>query len=254
MDDFPRGILEQIAHRPWPMPSSPWIMTQTWNDLLFAHWPVDAAVLRPRVPASFELDLFNGAAWIGIVPFHMTNVAPRFVPALPWVSAFPELNVRTYVTQGGKPGVFFFSLDAGNPLAVGTARALLNLPYFSAAMTVDLPDDARQDGAIVYTSRRPSTPVAAFTARYRGRGDRTPPVRGTLEYFLTERYCLYAVDHTRRGYRLEIHHPPWDLETADAEITVNTMAGAAGIQLPPIAPLLHFSKRQDAVCWGPTRL
>ena len=249
MDDFPREILEQIAHRPWPMPPGPWLMTQTWNDLLFAHWPVSAAAIRARVPASVEIDRFDGTAWLGIVPFHMTNVTPRFVPALPWVSAFPELNVRTYVTVGGKPGVFFFSLDAGNPLAVGTARALLNLPYFSAAMSVDV-----RDGLVTYTSRRPSTPAAEFAARYRGLGDRNPPPRGTLEYFLTERYCLYAVDHARRGYRLEIHHPPWALESGEAEIALNTMADAAGVRLPSTAPLLHFSKRQDAVCWGPQRL
>src|SRR5206468_4270102 len=105
MDDFNRGILTETAHRPWPMPQSPWVMTQTWNDLLFAHWPVDGEALRGLVPAGFELDRFEGATWVGVVPFTMTNVAPRFVPALPWVSAFPELNVRTYITVGGKPGV-----------------------------------------------------------------------------------------------------------------------------------------------------
>ena len=166
----------------------------------------------------------------------MTNVAPRFVPALPWVSAFPELNVRTYVRVGGKPGVFFFSLDAGNPLAVGAARTLLNLPYYSAAMTVDDATTARSH----YASRRQSEPAAEFVARYRGLGDRAPAPRGTLEYFLTERYCLYAVDHRRQAYRLEIHHPPWPLESAEAEITQNTMADAAGIRLPSMAPLLHF--------------
>src|SRR4029077_13616744 len=106
--------------------------TQTWHDLLFAHWPVDAAALRERVPPAFALDLFDGQAWLGVVPFSLTTVAPRFVPALPWVSAFPELTVRTYVRVGDKPGVFFFSLDAGNPVAVGAARSLLNLPYYSA--------------------------------------------------------------------------------------------------------------------------
>src|SRR5436190_8182907 len=167
MDDFDRTVLEKTAHRPWPMPAAPWVMTQTWNDLLCAHWPVDGDALRKLVPATFELDRFDGTAWLGVVPFHMTNVAPRFVPALPWVSAFPELNVRTYVTVAGQPGVFFFSLDAGNPLAVGAARTLLNLPYFSAAMSVK-PDT----GAILYTSRRQSEPVAEFNARYRGLGDR----------------------------------------------------------------------------------
>jgi uncharacterized protein YqjF (DUF2071 family) len=249
MDDFNRAILNETAHRPWPMPSGPWLMTQTWNDLLFAHWPVDAEALRPLVPAGFELDRFEGATWLGIVPFHMTNVAPRLVPALPWVSAFPELNVRTYVTVGGKPGVFFFSLDAGNALAVAAARTLLNLPYYTAAMAV-IP----ANGGIDYTSRRSSPPAADFTASYRGLGDRTPPRRGTLEYFLTERYCLYAVDHSFHAYRLDIHHPPWPLESAEAEITVNTMAGAAGVRLPSMAPLLHFCKRQDMVCWAPERL
>src|SRR5688572_10323597 len=107
MTDFHYGILEETAHRPWPMPTAPWIMTQTWHDLLFAHWAVDAAVLRTRVPAALDLDLFDNRAWVGIVPFRMTNVAPRGVPALPWLSAFPELNVRTYVIVGDRPGVFF---------------------------------------------------------------------------------------------------------------------------------------------------
>jgi uncharacterized protein YqjF (DUF2071 family) len=245
MSDFNHAILEETAHRPWAMPTGAWVMTQTWNDLLFAHWPVDAAALRERIPKTFELDLFDGQAWLGVVPFHMTNVAPRFVPALPWVSAFPELNVRTYVRVDDKPGVFFFSLDAGNPVAVGAAKTLLNLPYYSAEMKVGA------GNPIHYSSRRLSEPHAQLEATYRGLGDRRPPGRGTLEYFLTERYCLYAVDHKFRAYRLDIHHPPWPLESAEAEITVNTMAEAAGIRLPSQAPLLHFSKRQDMVCWPP---
>src|ERR687892_361778 len=135
MSDFPTDrVLAATAHRPWPMPDGPWIMTQTWNDLLFAHWPVDANDLRQRVPAGLDLDLFEGQAYVGVVPFHMTNVAPRGVPAIPWVSAFPELNVRTYVRIGAKPGVYFFSLDAGNPVAVAVARAMFNLPYYPATI------------------------------------------------------------------------------------------------------------------------
>ena len=232
------------------MPSGPWLMTQTWNDLLFAHWRVDPQMLRERVPASFELDLFDGEAWIGVVPFHMTNVAPRLVPALPWISAFPELNVRTYVTVDRKPGVFFFSLDAGNSVAVGAAKTLLNLPYFTAKMDVRIGDD----GKAQYESRRSSQPGAEFSAWYRGLGNPHVPVAGTLEYFLTERYCLYAVDRTYHAYRLEVHHPSWALERGEGEITLNTMTQASGIRLPAIAPLLHFSKRQDAVCWAPERV
>lgn len=249
MGDFNHRILDETAHRPWPMPGSPWVMTQTWNDLLFAHWPVSAAALRERVPASFELDLFDGQAWLGIVPFHMTNVAPRFVPALPWVSAFPELNVRTYVRVGDKPGVFFFSLDAGNVVAVRAARTLLNLPYYTAEMAV-----APDGGRIRYESRRDGEPPAEFRGAYRGLGNPRPPLAGTLEYFLTERYCLYAINHRHVAYRLEIHHPPWPLESAEAEITVNTMADAAGVRLSSMAPLLHFARRQDMVGWSPTPL
>jgi uncharacterized protein YqjF (DUF2071 family) len=249
MSDFNHGILTDTAHRPWPMPEGPWVMTQTWNDLLFAHWPIAADRLRELVPPRFELDLFDGQAWLGVVPFHMTNVTPRLVPALPWLSAFPELNVRTYVRVGDKPGVFFFSLDAGSPLAVGAARMLLNLPYYSAEMRVDT-DGRRVD----YASRRLSGPAAEFRAAYRPDRNPAPPAPGTLAYFLTERYCLYAVDHNRRAYRLDIHHPPWPLETAYADIALNTMAAAAGIHLPDAAPLLHFSKRQDAVCWAPDRI
>ena len=249
MNDFDYGILEVTDHRPWPMPGAPWLMTQSWHDLLFAHWPVDAEALRGRIPAAFELDMFDGQAWVAVVPFRMTNVAPRGVPALPWLSAFPELNVRTYVRAGGKPGVYFFSLDATNPVAVSIARTFVHLPYFSAVMTLD-----ERDGWIHYDSRRTvpaatAEPAATFTARYRAAGPSYAAVPGTLERFLTERYCLYTTKGSR-AYRLEIHHPPWCLQPAEAEITVNTTVDAAGLARPAAAPLLHFSRRQDVVTWG----
>jgi uncharacterized protein YqjF (DUF2071 family) len=243
---FNYDILNVTAHRPWPMPASPWVMTQTWHDLLFAHWPVDATLLRGKLPSGFEIDLFDGQAWIGVVPFRMTNVSPRGVPSLPWMSAFPELNVRTYVRVDGDPGVYFFSLDAANPVAVGVARTMVHLPYFSASMVVE-----ERDGWIDYRSRRTSSSAAGaeFVGRYRPTSDPRPPVPATLEHFLTERYCLFTLDSSFHACRLDIHHPPWPLQDAEAEITVNTMADASGIRLPAIAPLLHFSKRQDMVGW-----
>ena len=241
---FNHEILHLTAHRPWPIPSSPWIMTQTWNDLLFAHWPVDAATLREKIPNGFELDEFDGQAWLGIVPFYMTNVSPRGVPNLPWMSEFAELNVRTYVRVAGDPGVYFFSLDAANVVAVAAARTMFHLPYFSADMKVE-----ERDGWINYESKRSSGPPAHFVARYQPTGDAHPPVKGTLEYFLTERYCLFNVDRSLHACRVDIHHPPWPLQPAEAQISVNTMADAAGIRLPATAPLLHFSKRQDMVGW-----
>jgi uncharacterized protein len=243
---FPYLILDQVAHRPYPMPARPWVMTQSWHDLLFAHWPVDPHVIQPQLLSGLRLDVWDDHAWLGVVPFQMTNVAPRGLPAMAWVSAFPELNVRTYVSVGGRPGVYFFSLDAGNPLAVAAARVLFNLPYFSASMHVE-----EQDGWTVYDHRRTSdAPPAEWKARYRPVGTAHSPERGSLEYFLTERYCLYTVRANRAG-RLDIHHPPWRLQRAEADIAVNTMADAAGIRLPQAAPLLHFAKRQDVVAWLP---
>jgi uncharacterized protein len=249
-NDFNYRILDETAHRPWPMPDSPWIMTQTWHDLLFAHWPVDAATVRPLVPAEFELDRFDGVAWVGIVPFHMTNVAPRGVPALPWLSTLPELNVRTYVRVADKPGVYFFSLDAARVVAVRAARFLFNLPYYAAAMQVHV----GPTGIVHYRSDRHGPPPAQFAATYRGAGSPFAARAGSLEHFLTERYCLYNVDGRGAPYRLDVHHPPWPLQRAEADISRNTLAAAAGLALPPAPPVLHFSKRQDMVGWLPERL
>jgi uncharacterized protein len=248
--DFNRAILDQQAHRPWPVPDAPWLMTQTWHDLLFAHWPVDPEVLRQKVPSQFDLDVFDGTAWLAIVPFRMTNVAPRGVPSLPWISEFPELNVRTYVRVGDRPGIYFFSLDAGSTLAVRSTRLLLNLPYRAATMTVT----ARAND-IAYDSRRTDgPPEASFSATYRPIGAPFEAAAGTLEYFLTERYCLYNLNHGGVPYRLDIHHPPWPLQQADAAFTRNTMASAAGVALPDVDPVLHFAKRQDMVAWAPSQV
>ena len=248
MSDFPYDILTDVAHRPWPMPGGPWIMTQSWHDLLFAHWRVDVTSLRAKVPAALPLDLYAGEAWLGIVPFRMTNVAPRGVPPVPLVSSFPELNVRTYVSVEGKPGVYFFSLDAGNALAVAAARTLFGLPYFSADMQV-----AEVGGRVHYRSQR-SDGRAMFEASYRPVGPVQSPRPGTLEHFLTERYCLYTATPDNQVTRVEIHHPAWPLQPAEAECHVNTMADAAGIPLPAAAPLLHFARRQDTVAWPIERI
>jgi hypothetical protein len=233
------------------MPDGPWMMTQTWNDLLFAHWPVDTRALAEKLPPGLDLDLFDNQAWLGIVPFHMTNVSPRGVPALPWVSAFPELNVRTYVRVGDRFGVYFFSLDAANPLAVGVARTMFRLPYFTAAMKVDV-----HAGEVQFQSRRTSDKGAAaeLVVTYRPAGSAFNAEAGSLEYFLTERYCLFTTDERGDVLTVEIHHPPWPLQPAEATITVNTMADAAGVRLPSMAPVLHFAKRQDMVAWPITRV
>lgn len=245
-NDFDYSSLERTDHRPWPMPREPWIMTQSWHDLAFLHWPVDRQQLIDALPAGLELDVFEGQAWLGVVPFHMTNVAPRGLPALPFVSAFPELNVRTYVVMDGRPGVYFFSLDAGNPIAVGFARSLFHLPYYSASMKV-----GERGGWYEYSSRRAagSGPAAEFKGRYRPTGPVFEPKAGTLEHFLTERYRLYTIDPANRPRHVDIHHAPWPLQQGEVALDVNTMVEPTGVRLPDMAPLVHFSKRQDMVAW-----
>jgi uncharacterized protein len=235
-------ILRISAHRPFPLPSGPWLMRQTWNDLLFAHWPLKPEYLRQFVPPAFELDLFEKNAWIAVTPFHMTNVSPRWMPPLPWLSAFPELNVRTYVIHRGTPGVFFFSLDAARLLAVWGARYGYLLPYFHAKMRVH--GNANEIG---YSSRRLKA-AAEFRGRYQPSGAIRQRSKGSLEHFLTERYCLFTVRGSQ-VYRGDIHHLPWPLQDAEAEIEINTMATAAGIQLPQLKPLLHFAKKLDVLIW-----
>jgi hypothetical protein len=235
-------------HRPWPPPQMPWVMAMRWHELLFIHWPVPLAALRRAVPAELTLETFDGTAWIGVVPFRMSGVRPRFVPPLPWLSAFPELNVRTYVTVDGKPGIYFFSLDAANKLAVIAARKAFHLRYYHALMAV-----GQVDGWIRYTSRRihRDAPAADFIGRYRPAGTVFRARPGTLDHWLTERYCMYMLDRQAHVYRGEIHHAPWPLQPAGLQIETNSMTAPLGIELPSAAPLLHYAHRQDVVAWIP---
>ena len=130
-----KEILRTVNHREYPIATGPWVMSQVWLELLFAHWPVKPDVLRSLIPPVFEIDTFEREAWVGVVPFRMRDIHPRGLPSVQGISHFPELNVRTYVTVDGKPGVYFFSLDAGNALAVAIARSVFHLPYFNAHMT-----------------------------------------------------------------------------------------------------------------------
>jgi uncharacterized protein YqjF (DUF2071 family) len=236
-----------------PLPAGPWVMRQTWHDLLFAHWQVPPALLRPLIPESLAIDTFNGAAWVGVVPFRMTAVRLRGTPYTPFADAFPELNVRTYVVPRsvdgeptGKPGVWFFSLDAGSHLAVEAARRWFLLPYFSARMT------ATEEGkGVRYTSHRTHRGAASadLSVAYRPIAPVTVSASGTLTSWLTERYCLYTTDRRGNLYRGDIHHARWPLQAAEADIATNTMAAAHGITLPDTPPLLHFARRLDVRCW-----
>jgi uncharacterized protein YqjF (DUF2071 family) len=235
-------------HRPWPAPSRSWVMAQTWLDLLFAHWPVSRQSLERALPAELSLDLFDGQAWLGITPFAVRNLRLRISPPVPFLSAFPEVNVRTYVVHDEKPGVYFFSLDAGSRLAVAAARRFYRLPYFRAESSIERGGEATR-----FISRRAedpaSAPGAGLSVRYRPVSRAAPAPAGSLEHWLTERYCLYTLDDRHRLQRGDIHHPPWPLQAARAEFAHNTMAAELGLELGD-PPLVHFARRQDVVFWS----
>ena len=238
-----RRTLEETGHRPWPLPDGSWLQGQTWCDLLFAHWQVPPERLRELVPRTLPLHLYeDGSAWLGITPFVVTGLRARGTPPLPWLSRFPELNVRTYVEVGGKPGIYFLNLDAARRAAVIAARRTYRLPYFHARMRVDK-DGARVD----YGSERIdcSGPPARFQGSYAPSAARTDD---HLARWLAERYCAYTVDERLRPLRIEIHHPPWPLQPAEGELDGQGMADQIGIRLAG-DPLLHFSARQDTLIW-----
>jgi uncharacterized protein len=221
------------------------VQGQTWRDLLFAHWPLPVEQLRSIVPPALSLDTFDGSAWLGITPFRVTGLRLRGTLPPPLLSSFLETNVRTYATVDGRPGIWFLSLDAASRLAVAGARCSYRLPYFHASMAAQ-----DKDGAIRYRVRR-SSPRASLSIAYRPVGEVFHAAPGTLEHFLTERYRLYSQDRRRRVLAADIHHAPWPLQDADAEIAENTMTAPYAIPLPAQPPLLHFSRRQDVVIWPP---
>ncbi len=231
------AVADDTSHRPWPPPDGPWVSAQSWIDLAFLHWRVDPDELQRLLPDSVELQTYDGSAWLGVVPFLLADLRLRGLLPLPRLSTFPETNVRTYVTRDDRPGVWFLSLDAASTLFVEAAKLLFKLPYHRATMRCE-----RIGDWVHYESARAG---AALSGRYRGDGDLFRAEPGSLEAFLTERYCLYT-ENGGRAYRAEIHHPPWDLQRGEAILDLNTM--------PPLPvgdsqPHVLFSPRQDMVVW-----
>jgi len=220
-------------------------MHQCWGKLLFMHWAIDPATLRPLIPAGLSLDTFDGRAYIAEVPFTMWGIRASFLPPIPGTSAFHELNVRTYVQYEGVPGVWFFSLDAANSLAVWGARSLYHLPYYNAEMSLE-----QEEQRIVYASRRIDKrgPAADFNAQW-DIGEALPrSTPDSLEYFLTERYCLYSF-HGSRLYRSRIYHEPWPLRRAKTDQYQSSMIQSLGISQPTGEPLLHYAESISVRVW-----
>ncbi len=233
--------LEQLAHRPWPVPSRGWTMGQTWEDLLFAHWRVPLEAVRAHVPPELEVELHDGSAWLGITAFRLTGLRARGLLPLPGLSSFLEVNVRTCVRAADeKSGIWFFSLDASSRLAVEAARRGYKLPYFHARISA-----AYRAEWIDYECTRLGERGHVFSARYRPDGEISRAEPDSLESFLVERYCLYTTDGRGALHRAEIHHAPWPLQAAEAEIELTTISPLALDGLP----ICHFSRRLDVLIW-----
>ncbi len=225
------------------------VMRQKWRDLLFLHWPIPFEQLRPLVPPQLDLDLFEGTAYVGLVPFTMTGVRPVGLPPVRGISTFHETNVRTYVhRQGRDPGVWFFSLDAANRLAVFLARTFFHLPYFEVRMFLqrepaERPTDPRP---ILYAGvrRRPHPRPASYLIRGLPCGQAHPAEFGTLEHFLVERHLLYALANDQL-YVGQVHHCPYPVQSAKLLSLDETLLAAAGLSRPDVPPLAHFSDGVD---------
>jgi uncharacterized protein YqjF (DUF2071 family) len=240
-------LLNNNGHRPFAVPQGPWVMKQIWHDLLLAHWHVSASYLRPLIPKGIELDVWEDKHWISIIPFHISGMRFRGLPPFPYISRFPELNVRTYVTVNGKPGIYFFSLEAARRLNVECARLFFHLPYMYAQMSVNTEDEFIHFSSTRLDARgRP----AQFDGTYRPAHPQTFHAKqGTLLYWLTERYCQYSVNNQGEIFGGDIHHLPWDLQRAELHMSKNSMFESHGILLADTSPLLTFTKRQEVLFW-----
>lgn len=252
-------FLNETEHRPWELPASPWAMQMIWHDLAFLHWPVDANLLQRFLPADLEVDTYDGHAWLGVVPFRMTEVCPRRVPRWLGRRDFAELNLRTYVRQRGAhayPGVWFFSLDAASWLGVRVARLWYGLPYYDAQIALQ-----RQGEAIRYESQRThrGAPPAELAVTYEPTDPPQPALPGSFEYWLTERYALYSArargntdfGATHIGH---IHHRPWPLQSGKARIEKCDMTRLLQLDLPEVDPIVHVAREIPVVAWGLQKL
>ncbi|WP_028775541.1 YqjF family protein [Shimazuella kribbensis] len=238
-------MLGQTAHRPWSLPTGPWIMTQSWEKLLFAHFPVEPDWIQSRIPAPLELDTFKGQAWISIVPFQMNHIRFRFLPSFPGASLFPELNVRTYVTYEGKKGVYFLHIDADHHFAVWVANKLAYLPYSYAKI-----DWQEQNERIHFACYRHNQ--LSFEASYHPISSAEPAKVGSIDHWLMERYCLYTT-HNKNLYRCEIHHQPWFIQQAKVKIVHNSIFDFHQLTIKKTNPLFHYAHHIKVWAWPLTK-
>jgi uncharacterized protein len=259
------SLLYAVEHRPWPPPDSQWLFSQSANKMLLAHFAVDPPALRRLVPEALTLELYDGVAWLTISPQYTSYLRPSGVPPLPGLSFFPQVSVRTYVTAEERPGTYYFSVDAASRSAVWCARVLLRMPCWPAKIEMahgafgpDEEFNSLGGPAIRFRSRRLRGPAASggtarFDVAYAAEGHAARARPGSLDEFLTERYCVYLWNG-RRLYRSEIHHQPWPLQRAIVELRENNLAEPLGLALPAQPDLCHFADCNKMLAWAPQRV
>lgn len=238
------NIYKESGHRPFPLPPNNWIMRQAWRNVLFLHWPVEPEQLRPYIPPALEIDTYDGFAWLGVVAFAMEGIYFRGLSLFSVVTPFSEMNVRTYVKQNGKPGVFFISLDVNDWSSFHIAKRWYRLPYHSADLSIQ-----QKGNAIFYESIRKNSPVR-FEGSCMPKKEMFYPDKGTLDYFLTEKYCFYTTNNHTDIFHGDIHHRPWPLNRAEVHIGRNTLFSPLNLDFSEQAPVAHFSKGVDSLMWN----
>jgi uncharacterized protein YqjF (DUF2071 family) len=233
------------------------LLHQNWHHLLFLHWEIPPQDLQALLPPRLTLDTYEGKAYVGLVPFTLTGVRPVLTPPLPWLSAFHEVNVRTYVhLEGRDPGVWFFSLDASSAVAVAAARAAYHLAYYDAEITFNAGSGALPE--IAFDSRRTDargTLPANVHLNYRAvESPAAPATPGTLEHFLIERYILYSQDEQRQLYRARVHHQAYPVQRAEVLALDETAVWAAGIRREASHGIRHYAREVNVKVYGAVRV
>ncbi|SEI14233.1 hypothetical protein SAMN05192559_1203 [Halobacillus karajensis] len=238
-----KDIIKSTQHREYSLPDGPWLMTQKWNHLLFMHFPVSKEVIKDHIPRDLELDTYEGTAWITIIPFKVSDMRLRKMPPVPYLNSYLELNVRTYVRRNGLPGIYFFSLDADKILAVLGAR-LATLPYYYSKMKMK----EEKENTFHYTSMRKGEPEAIFKGSYGPISEAYFPEKGSLAYWLLERYYLWSY---KKGalFRGGIHHKQWKIHDAEVAIENQNLSSFLPDHFFNKRPLLHYAFSRRVLFW-----
>lgn len=239
-------MLWDSSHRPWPLPKLPWVMRQDWHHVLFIHYPIRVETLRKLVPANLPLDVYDSWGWIGIIPFNTAEVRLR---SIPWATAFPEVNVRTYITIDGKPGVYFFSLDATHLPTVLFASTFCFVPYYHAK--IDFQGKDQQQSYRFISKRRTDQSIIQLDCSYAPATESKPTraEKGSFDEWLTERYCFYTTTAKGTILRCDILHQPWQLQRVEVDIHANSLLSEQGIAVEQVEPVLHYSQGASVRIW-----